>query len=123
MSASVPTVCSVSSTILSDSDEGELNRAFAGGDEGYVTEIDGMMRVVLFPDDDGVFVAQVRNAVADFERNVTDGHDTRSGVVEMLRALLPEYPKLEIRQQDGLASFEKDPRTWYIYRDGSARPR
>lgn len=36
---------------------------------------------------------------------------------ELVRSVMSE-----IRQQDGLASFEPDPRTWYVYRDGSRRP-
>lgn len=88
-----------------------------------MTDIDSKLRLVLFPDDDGAFVGDVNAAMMELERNLADGHDARSGMVVLLQRLLPAYPALEIRQQDGLASFEADPRTWYVYRDGSAARR
>ena len=85
--------------------------------------MDGMLRIVAFPDEDEVFVSRVRGAVARLDGGSGKNLDIRAALIGVLRDLLPEYPNLEIRQQDGLASFEEEPRTWYFYRDGSATSR
>lgn len=80
--------------------------------------MNAMLRVVAFPDDDVVFVSRVSAAVARLESGSDDHVAVRERLIGVLQELLPEYPKLEIRQQNGLASFEDEPRVWYVYREG-----
>lgn len=77
------------------------------------------IRIIAFPDDDRSFALRVRTALDAFDGDGTSMHETISHVLEQF---LPEYPKLQIRQQDGLAAFGRDPLTWYVYRDGHAVP-
>ena len=77
--------------------------------------LSGSIRVVCLPDDDAEFGSRVRGAVARID---SAAHHTTAAIMAVLQDLLPTYPSLTIRQQDGLASFEVDPTTWYVYRDG-----
>jgi hypothetical protein len=78
------------------------------------------LRVKAFPDDDVVFVNRVSAAVARLESGSDDPIPVRERLMGVLQELLAEYPKLEIRQQNDLASFEAEPRLWYVYREGKA---
>jgi hypothetical protein len=77
--------------------------------------VDDQIRVVTLPEDDTDFADRVKAAVASLDGNSSP---TRVAIMTVLDELLPVYPGLHIRQQDGLASFEATPRTWYVYRDG-----
>jgi hypothetical protein len=70
---------------------------------------------VTFPRDDEEFARTVDDRFRAVEQS--DGTPAEK-MVRLLQDLLAAYPKLEIRQQDGLASFESEPMTWYAYRDG-----
>ncbi len=89
----------------------------------YVPRARGMLnglRIVTVPEEDQSFADDVRAAVARLD-GVKSG-PTQAVIMSLLTDQLPIYPRLMIHQQDGLASFEAEPRTWYVYRDGSARP-
>jgi hypothetical protein len=74
------------------------------------------LRLVTFPRDDAAFANRVQEAFKVLDEPGRLGTDK---IVKLVRELLPAYPEVEIRQQDGLASFDADPMTWYVYRDGS----
>jgi hypothetical protein len=78
---------------------------------------------MTFPRADSAFRSAVENAAVRLESRVRDGFDPHGGVLELMQELLPLYPRLEIRQQDGLATYETEPRTWYVYRDGASHAR
>jgi hypothetical protein len=78
------------------------------------------IRVVTLPDADSVFHDVVVAAIAGLNGNAQPG---RNAIMTALSGVVSAYPNLEIRQQDGLASFESSPRTWYVYRDGIGRTR
>jgi hypothetical protein len=73
------------------------------------------LRIVTFPRDDADFARAVDDKFSVVES--LDGTPAEK-VVHLLQELLGDYPKLEIRQQDSLASFDSEPMTWYAYRDG-----
>jgi hypothetical protein len=81
--------------------------------------IHSRMRVIASPTDDAPFVKAVDDALARLDASPMP---SRERVVRLLEQLLPTYPDVAIRQQDGLASFEADPNTWYVYRHGNQRP-
>jgi hypothetical protein len=81
--------------------------------------VNDVLRVVTVPEEDGDFRALVKSAISSLDG---EADSPRAALMTVLQRLLPSYPRLEIKQQDGLASFEPDPRTWYVYRDGSHRP-
>jgi len=78
-------------------------------------------RLVSFPRDDAAFARCVDGAQMLLDGN---GHDvsgpSAAAVDQLLAELRPLYPKVEIRQQDSLASFDSVPLIWYVYRDGVA---
>ncbi len=80
-----------------------------------------VLNIVTLPEDDPEFHALVTETVRKLSDGHADGHDARPMMAELVRRLLPVYPSLDVRQQDGLASFERNPLTWYVYRDGSHR--
>jgi hypothetical protein len=71
--------------------------------------------VVTFPRDDAEFARSVDEQFAVVEELDCTSADK---MLRLLQDLLAAYPNLEIRQQDGLASFDSEPLTWYAYRDG-----
>jgi hypothetical protein len=74
------------------------------------------LRVVTLPEDDDYFARDVHEAVQQLNGSLQSGP---KAITELLRQLLPHYPKLTIHQKHALASFESDSSTWYAYRDGS----
>ena len=79
----------------------------------------GAPRIVTFPSDDSNFTKSVQQAFASLDGEARDGRLTSAQkVIELVSQLLPEYPAVQIHQQAELASFERDPNTWYVYRDG-----
>ena len=76
-----------------------------------------MFRVVTLPSDDAKFSDDVRAALAMAD---DDAESSRVLVMSLLEELLPRYPEMEISQQDGLASYQADPDTLYVYRHGGA---
>ena len=77
------------------------------------------LRVVTFPREDAAFARAVNDRFTAVEP--LDGLASDKMIL-LLQGLLGDYPKLEIHQQDSLASFESEPATWYAYRDGLADP-
>ena len=73
------------------------------------------LRIVTFPEEDDQFAADVERAL-DAVRQVAESG--QKAVSDVIVRLLPSYPRLTLRQQDALASFELEPTTWYAYRDG-----
>jgi hypothetical protein len=78
-----------------------------------------MFRVVTLPSDDAVFSDDVRAALAKADESADS---SRAMVISLLEELLPQYPNMEISQQNGLASYQADPDTLYVYRHGPSRP-
>jgi hypothetical protein len=85
---------------LASSDPGEPPRA--------------RLRLVTFPTDDHVFAARVEAAFAALDGAAS----SRDGLVQLVQSLVPDYPSIEIRHQDGLGSLEPEPLTLYVFRDG-----
>ena len=73
------------------------------------------LRIVTFPESDREFAADVQRA---FEIVCQGAESAQKAVADLIVRLLPTYPRLAMRQQDGLASFEREPNVWYAYRDG-----
>jgi hypothetical protein len=80
--------------------------------------LDTKLRIVTVPRDDETFSHDVNAAAV--EAGVATGGGTREAVLQLLQLLLPIYPRLQVRQQDSLATYDADPITWYFYRDGRA---
>ena len=76
-----------------------------------------MFRVVTMPSDDAEFSADVRAALADADAGA---ESPRALLIAMIEELLPRYPNMEISQQNGLASYQADPDTLYVYRHGGS---
>jgi len=74
------------------------------------------LRFITLPDEDVEFRDSVRQVMARLD----GGELSRETLLTALAGLMDAYPNISIRQQNGLASFEAVPRTWYVFRDGSA---
>ena len=74
-----------------------------------------MFRVVTLPSDDAEFSADVRAALRGAD---TGAESSQALLIAVLEQLLPRYPNMEISQQNGLASYQADPDTLYVYRHG-----
>ena len=74
------------------------------------------IRFITLPDEDAEFRERVRQVMSCLD----GGQLSHETLVAALSDLMCTYPNISIRQQDGLASFEAVPRTWYVFRDGSA---
>ena len=75
------------------------------------------VRIVTVPDEDREFNSVVNAALDGIDRDHLPSSTTE--VINLLKELLPRYPRMEIHQQNGLASFQGHPNTWYVYRDGA----
>lgn len=78
-----------------------------------------MFRVVTLPSDDAEFSYDVRAALTKVDEGAESSPALLIGVLE---ELLPRYPNMEISQQAGLASYQPDPDTLYVYRHGPSQP-
>ncbi len=74
------------------------------------------LRFITLPDEDYEFRDSVRRVMSRLD----GGELSRETLMAALADLMGSYPNISIRQQDGLAAFEAVPRTWYVFRDGSA---
>jgi hypothetical protein len=95
-----------------------LSRTVIGGRtvQGPATGgIGSMFRVVTLPSEDAEFSADVRAALARADENA---QSSRALLIALLEELLPRYPEMEISEQNGLASYQEDPNTLYVYRNG-----
>ena len=73
------------------------------------------LRIVTFPEDDRHFAAEVQRALESVRLVAESG---QKAIADLIPKLLPAYPRLALRQQDPLASFDREPTVWYAYRDG-----
>jgi hypothetical protein len=92
--------------------------SFYGRSAPLRRRVAGTPRLIPVPESDADFAAAVRNAASRLNGNTGSAAST---MIEILEHLIPHYPELEVRQQDGLASYEYEPSTWYVFRDGSRR--
>lgn len=82
--------------------------------------VNGGPRFVAIPNDDDEFARDVAHAAS---AAMSDGLAPHEALAELVQRLIASYPRVLIRERSGLASFESEPDTWYVYRDGRGMER